>query len=73
MDLVQKRELIGQQPLKTRPFRFSQSILTFVFAGAGWPNSHPVQKSVTNDQCVEQHLAEVREDRSEQQKREDRM
>jgi hypothetical protein len=29
------------------------SALTFAFAGADWPESHPVQKSVTNDQRVE--------------------
>jgi hypothetical protein len=47
--------------------------LTFVFAGAGRPQSHPVQKSVTNDQRVEQHSAEVSEERREQQKSEDRV
>ena len=37
--------------------RVRQSTLSFVFAGTDWPQSHAVQKPVTNDQCVEQHRA----------------
>ena len=49
------------------------SLLSAVFVGADRPQSHAVQKSVTNDQRVEQHRAEVGEERREQQIREDRV
>jgi hypothetical protein len=31
------------------------------FPGPGWPNSHAIQESVTNDECMEQNRAEVGE------------
>ena len=50
-----------------------RSALNFVFAGADRPQGHAIQEPVTNYQCVEEHRAEVGEERREQQIREDRV
>jgi hypothetical protein len=50
-----------------------RSTLTFAFGRAGWPKSHAVQETVTNDKRVEQHRAEVGQKRQEQEIRENRV
>ncbi len=37
----------------------------FAFARVNWPESHAVQKPVTNDKRVEQHRAEMGKKRQE--------